>query len=223
MTMTANGNMHGRKSFSVTDPISAGTHFAGFLLAAAAAPVLLIHSVRKGMSGGEVISQLVFMLSMMVLYAASTVYHTFDKGIVLKKFDHMSIFVLIAGTYTPCCLSIIGGDDGIQLLILVWVTALAGIIFKFFWVTCPRWVSSVIYILMGWAVIWKMPALLAGISGRSFALLLAGGLAYTAGGIIYALKLHLIPENSIGFGNHELFHILVMAGSFCHWLMLYTL
>ena len=216
-------NLSEKHRFRIKDPVSAGTHFTGFILALAAAPVLLVHSAGKGMGTSEIISQVVFMLSMMILYAASTVYHTFSGPLSLKKFDHMSIFLLIAGTYTPCCVSIIGGADGRQLMILVWLIAAAGIVFKFFWVTCPRWVSSVIYIMMGWAVIWKMPALLSGISQKAFTLLLAGGLCYTVGGVIYALKLRLIPENRIGFGNHELFHVLVMAGSLCHWVMLYTL
>ncbi len=220
-------SLTGTSGFRVKDPVSAGTHFAGALLAVTGTPVLLLHDLNRGAQGAEVFSLAVFMASMILLYTASTVYHTFDlpgeKGLILKRIDHMSIFVLIAGTYTPCCLSIISGDDGMQLLAAVWLIALAGIVFKLCWVTCPRWVSSVIYIMMGWAVLWKMPALLAGITPHGFALLLAGGLFYTAGGVIYALKLRLFPPNDIGFGNHEFFHIMVMIGSFLHWLMIFTI
>ncbi len=225
--MNENNTVLEMRPFRVKDPISAGTHFIAALSAVAAAPALLVHSITKGYHGMILFGMSVFMISMILLYTASTMYHTFDipgeKGMILKRIDHMSIFILIAGTYTPCCISMIGGSDGLALLAAVWGIAFAGIIFKHFWVTCPRWVSSVIYILMGWAVIWKMPALIAGTPVRCFVFLLAGGLFYTVGGIIYALKIHIIPENSIGFGNHELFHIMVMLGSLCHWWMLFIL
>ncbi|NCB33376.1 MAG: hemolysin III family protein [Erysipelotrichia bacterium] len=211
--------------FRPKDPISALTHFIGFLLGIIATPILLIHASKNGAASLTLIGLSVFMLSVIQLYGASASYHSFDVNpkinMVLKKIDHMSIFLLIAGSYTPICLTAIGGRSGTILLIAIWSIAALGCVFKFFWVTCPRWVSSVIYISMGWAVITVMPQTINALSVGGFWWLLAGGIIYTVGGVIYALKLPIIPQNSIGFGNHELFHLFVMAGTLCHFIVMF--
>ncbi|MCH4208317.1 MAG: hemolysin III family protein [Solobacterium sp.] len=211
--------------FRPKDPISALTHFIGFLLAIIATPILLVHASRNGDSAATMIGLSVFMLSMIQLYGASASYHSFDVNPrinkVLKKIDHMSIFLLIAGSYTPICITAIGGTTGRNMLIAIWAIAFVGCVFKYFWVTCPRWVSSVIYISMGWAVIAVLPQTISALSAGGFGWLLAGGIIYTVGGIIYALKLPIIPKNNIGFGNHELFHLFVMAGTLCHFIVMF--
>lgn len=224
-TMTQINRNYDEIPFQVKDPISALTHFIAFILAIIALPVLLLHANMKPTTFDTNIGLSIFMLSMILLYGASSAYHTFHStqkvNLILKRIDHMSIFILIAGSYTPLCLSVLPASSGFPLLIVVWSIAICGIIFKLFWVTCPKWVSSVIYIAMGWACISVIPQLYSLLGFIRFGWLLLGGIFYTVGGIIYALKLHLIPANQIGFGNHELFHLFVMAGSFCHFMVMF--
>ncbi len=212
-------------TFKAKDPLSALSHFIGFLCAIFLTPVLLIHASNKGASLLTMISLGVFMLSMILLYGASASYHSFNISYkvnkILKKIDHMSIFILIAGSYTPLCVTVLPNPLGLRLLICIWAIAILGMIFKFCFVTCPKWVSSVMYIAMGWACIIALPELITGLSQVGFLWLLAGGLFYTVGGVIYSLKLNLIPKNDIGFGNHELFHLFVLAGSLCHFIVMF--
>lgn len=220
-------NFHVPYKPGVRDPISAGTHFVGFCAATAAMPFLLAHTVRnsEGSTPLCLISLVIFAISMILLYGASTAYHTFDIGEKgnkrLKKADHMMIFILIAGSYTPMCTIVLGNHTGNVLLICIWAIAAAGILFKALWVTCPRWVSSVIYITMGWAAVFAMGPLHAAMPAGAFILLVTGGVIYTIGGVIYALKLPLLSKLLPGFGAHELFHLFVMGGSLCHYIMMY--
>ena len=176
----------------VKDPGSAITHFIGMLMAVFAAVPLIVKATHEP-SPIYVVSIAIYAASLILLYAASTTYHTFDRSekvnTILKKIDHMMISVLIAGSYTPICLLVLGGRLGIILLAIVWSIAIAGILIKAFWVYCPKWVSSVLYIGMGWTCVLAFTQLLNSMSPAAFGWLLAGGLIYTAGGIIYALKL----------------------------------
>ena len=140
----------------------------------------------------------------------------------MKKIDHMMIFVLIAGSYTPICLLVLKGKTGILLLSLVWGIAIAGILIKAFWVYCPKWVSSVLYIGMGWTCVLAFSQILNSLSTSAFGWLLAGGIIYTIGGIIYALKLPLFNSRHKNFGSHEIFHLFVMGGSACHFVVMYA-
>ena len=133
----------------------------------------------------------------------------------------MMIFVLIAGTYTPVCLIVLGDHTGWNLLGLVWGIALIGIIINALWITCPKWFSSLIYIAMGWVCILAISKIIAALPAGGFAWLLAGGIIYTAGGIIYALKLPIFNSRHRYFGSHEIFHLFVMGGSLCHYMMMY--
>lgn len=213
-------------AFRAKDPGSALTHFIGFCAAVAATPFLLTHAGIHGAGRVELLSLSVFMLSMTLLYGASTAYHTLEispkANKRLKKLDHMMIFVLIAGSYTPFCTLVLRGERGFWLLITVWGIAIAGMILKACWVTCPKWFSSVIYITMGWACVSNIPALFRALSGVQFALLLAGGLIYTAGGVIYAMKFSVLHGRFRYFGSHELFHVFVMLGSMCHFLAVWN-
>ena len=209
----------------VKDPGSAITHFIGMLMAVFAAVPLIIKATHKP-SPIYVVSIAIYAASLILLYAASTTYHTFDRSekinTILKKIDHMMISVLIAGSYTPICLLVLGGRLGIILLAIVWSIAIAGILIKAFWVYCPKWVSSVLYIGMGWTCVLAFTQLLNSMSPAAFGWLLAGGLIYTVGGIIYALKLPIFNMKHKDFGSHEIFHLFVMGGSICHFVVMYA-
>lgn len=209
----------------IKDPGSAITHFIGMLMAIFAAIPLLLKAAREP-GHIYVISLAVYAASLILLYAASTTYHTFDRSekmnTILKKIDHMMISVLIAGSYTPICLLVLDRKTGIPLLILVWGIALTGILIKAFWVYCPKWVSSVLYIGMGWICVLAFTQLLNNLSSAAFAWLLAGGIIYTIGGIIYALKLPIFNNRHKNFGSHEIFHLFVMGGSACHFVVMYA-
>ena len=209
---------------TIREPGSAITHFIGMMLAVFAAMPLL---AKAGMTGNsaDVTAMMIFALSMVSLYGASTMYHSINvTGRVLKifkKLDHMMIFVLIAGSYTPVCMIVLGGESGYKLLAAVWGIALAGILIKAFWVTCPKWFSSVIYIAMGWVCVFVFGELLATLPRAAFLWLLAGGLFYTVGGVIYALKCPIFNLKHKWFGSHEIFHVFVMLGSACHFIFMY--
>ena len=209
----------------VKDPGSAITHFIGMLMAVFAAVPLIIKATHEP-SPIYVVSIAIYAASLILLYAASTTYHTFDRSekinTIHKKIDHMMISVLIAGSYTPICLLVLGGRLGIILLAIVWSIAIAGILIKAFWVYCPKWVSSVLYIGMGWTCVLAFTQLLNSMSPAAFGWLLAGGLIYTAGGIIYALKLPIFNMKHKDFGSHEIFHLFVMGGSICHFVVMYA-
>ena len=210
----------------IKDPGSAITHFIGMLMAIFAAIPLLIQASRE-QDSVYLISLTVYAVSMVLLYAASTTYHTFDiskkVNTILKKIDHMMIFVLIAGSYTPICLLVLDRKIGIPLLILVWGIAIVGILIKALWVFCPKWVSSGLYIGMGWTCVLAFGQMLNGLSRAEFGWLLAGGIIYTIGGIIYALKLPIFNMKHKNFGSHEIFHLFVMGGSACHFVVMYLL
>ena len=210
----------------VKDPGSAITHFIGMLMAIFAAIPLLIKAAQEP-GRIYIISIAVYAASLILLYAASTTYHTFDRSkkvnTILKKIDHMMISVLIAGSYTPICLFPLRERGGLPMLAIIWGIALLGCILKLFWVYCPKWVSSILYISMGWLCIFSLPQLLDTLSASQFAWLLTGGIIYTIGGVIYALKLPLFNHRHPAFGSHEIFHLFVMGGSFCHVVVMFLL
>jgi len=208
---------------TIREPGSAITHFIAMIMAVFAAVPLLVKADAS--SSLTFIGMAVFMASMILLYGASATYHTVNltgRALrVFKKIDHMMIFVLIAGSYTPVCLIVLGGEIGYQLLGLVWGIAFIGMVIKALWVTCPKWFSSVIYIAMGWVGVLVFGQLLETLPTGAFLWLLAGGIIYTIGGIIYALKLSVFNEKHKWFGSHEIFHLFVMGGSICHFICMY--
>lgn len=211
-------------NITIREPGSALTHFIAMLLAlCAAVPLLVRAAVHSGVK--SLTAMTVFMISMVLLYAASTIYHSVNcSGRILRifrKMDHMMIFVLIAGTYTPVCLLTLPKPSGLMLLASVWGIALVGIFIKGFWITCPKWFSSVLYIAMGWSCLSVLGQLFSLLPLHAFLWLLAGGLIYTAGGIIYALRLPLFDARHPMFGLHEIFHLFVMAGSLCHFVFMF--
>lgn len=208
----------------IKDPGSAITHFIGMIMAVLAAWPLLLKAAQNP-DRLYLIAMSIYAASLILLYVASTTYHTFDKSpkvnTLLKKIDHMMISVLIAGSYTPVCLLVLRGKIGIILLTIVWSIAITGILIKAFWVYCPKWVSSILYIGMGWTCILALPQILEALSPAAFGWLLAGGIMYTVGGVIYALKLSIFNNRHKYFGSHEIFHLFVMAGSACHFIVMY--
>ncbi len=212
----------GRK-FVPRQPGSAYTHLAGVLFSVSGAFPLLSRAADT--SGLSMFSCSTFILSMFLLYGASTLYHTFGRTagsyLHLKKLDHLMIYILIAGTYTPICLLALKASIGIPLLALVWGIAFVGIFQCLFFIHCPKWVSAVIYIIMGWCCLLAFPQIIQSVPGSAFALLLSGGIFYTVGGIIYALKLPIFDNRHPNFGLHEIFHCFCLAGSLFHYLFVY--
>lgn len=209
----------------VKDPGSALTHFIALLGALAASVPLLLKAASEP-DRLHLAAMAIFIISMILLYAASTIYHTLDISETgnkrLRKFDHMMIYILIAGTYTPVCLIVLGNHSGYSLLALVWCIAAVGILINALWITCPKWFSSLIYIAMGWVCVIALKQIIAALSPAAFGWLLAGGLIYTIGGVIYALKLPVFNSKFRYFGSHELFHLFVMGGSTCHYIVMYA-
>ena len=209
---------------TIREPGSAITHFIAMMMAVFAAVPLLI---KAGIQSGQenLLAMAIFMGSMILLYGASATYHSVDltgRSLrIFRKLDHMMIFVLIAGSYAPVCLIVLGGKLGYTLLALVWGIAAVGMLVKAFWITCPKWFSSIIYIAMGWVCVLVFGPLLNTLSTPAFLWLLAGGIIYTVGGVIYALKLPIFNSKHKSFGSHEVFHLFVMGGSICHFIFMY--
>ena len=209
---------------TIREPGSAITHFIGMMLAVfASTPLLIKAAVSDGLTA--FVAMTVFMLSMIALYGASALYHSVmvkDRILrVFRKIDHMMIFVLIAGSYTPVCLIVLGGSLGYTLLTVVWTIAIIGMLIKALWITCPKWFSSIIYIAMGWVCLGVFGQLWSTLPHSAFLWLLAGGIIYTIGGVIYALKLPIFNAKHEFFGSHEIFHLFVMGGSICHFIFMY--
>ena len=207
------------------DPGSAITHFIAMLMAIFSATPLLIKAAHKE-DPIYVISLAIFIGSMILLYTASTLYHSLDISEKvnkrLKKFDHMMISVLIAGSYTPICLITLKGPVGYTMLAIVWGIAIAGILVKAFWVNCPKWFSSVLYIGMGWTCVIAFTKTSRYNVTRWIWMAFSRRIVYTIGGIIYALKLPLFNNKHKNFGSHEIFHLFVMGGSVCHFIVMYV-
>lgn len=210
--------------FKFKDPGSAITHLIGMIMAIfAAAPLMIKASLAPDRL--HVISLSIYIVSMILLYGASTTYHTFDLlpkiNKLFKKLDHCMIFVMIAGSYTPICLIVLHDKVGYALFTLVWGIAFLGIIFKLCWVTCPKWISSTLYIVMGWVCVLAFAPLIHALPSAAFLWLFIGGVIYTIGGIIYALKLSIFNSRHQNFGSHEIFHLFIMGGSICHYIMMF--
>lgn len=209
---------------TIREPGSAITHFIGMMMAIIAATPLMVKAAADA-DHIVFVALSVFIGSMVALYGASALYHSVTvKDSILKifrKLDHMMIFVLIAGSYTPVCLVILGDRRGYMLLAAVWGIAIVGMLIKMCWITCPKWFSSILYIAMGWACLVVFGTLWNTLSTGAFLWLLAGGIFYTVGGVIYALKLPVFNAKHKNFGSHEIFHLFVMGGSVCHFIFMY--
>lgn len=205
---------------TLRDPASALTHLAGLVMTLLAAPPLL-HRAQ----GGQVWPMAAFLCGMALLYAASTAYHWLRLSpagtLCLQRIDHMMIFLLIAGSYTPICLLVLPHTAGLILFSVIWGAALSGMVVKFFFVGCPKWVSSALYLVLGWACLPVIAVLWRALPRGGFALLLAGGVFYSVGAVIYALKLPGFNARHPHFPSHAVFHLFVLAGSACHYALMY--
>ena len=204
------------------EPVSGFSHMVGVLLSILGLIILAVNSAAGGRTR-HLVTFLIFGISLILLYTASTVYHLItasEKAIrTLRRVDHSMIYVLIAGTYTPVCLIALRGSLGWGLFIAVWAMAVLGILLKLLWMDAPRWLYTSFYVFMGWISIIVIAPLTKVIPTGGILWLFAGGLLYTLGAVIYAAKWPRIKSKIFGF--HEIFHVFVLAGSFCHyWMML---
>lgn len=208
-------------TIKLREPVSGLTHLAGAILSLIGLVVMIYYAISVG-TIWHIVSFSIFGGSLILLYTASTLYHLLnisDKGVrVLRKIDHMMIYILIAGTYTPLCLIPLRGGWGYSLLSIIWGIALAGIILKFLWFDAPRWLYTLFYLIMGWLVVIAFLPIARAIPLAGLMWLIAGGVLYSVGAVIYGTKW---PKLNIKlFGFHEIFHVFVLYGSFCHfWLM----
>lgn len=195
------------------------SHGIGVALAVAAIPICVVIAVSHG-GGVALAAALIYTISMLLEYLASTLYHALvplPAKKVFKVLDHSAIYLFIAGSYTPFCLITLANSNGLFLCIGVWALAIVGIAFEAFWVYRPRWISAVIYLLLGWCVVGFLPALVSSLAFPGLMLLLAGGICYSIGCVFYVLK--KIPY------MHTVFHLWVLAGSILQFLsiVLYVL
>jgi len=205
------------------EPINGFTHLAGAVLSFVGLLALVIKTTLNNPSAIALTAVIIFGISMILLYAASATYHLVvakDKVIsFLRRLDHAMIFLLIAGSYTPFCLISLQGVTGWVLFGVIIAIAITGICFKLIWFNCPRWLSTSIYVAMGWIAIFLMKPLRQALSPEGLALLVLGGVFYTVGALIYATKPKFLKSKYLGF--HEIFHIFIMLGSLTHFLCVF--
>ncbi len=211
----------------IKDPVSGISHLIGAVLSVIGLVFLIVYSAKYGEGAWDVVSFTIFGVGLILLYTFSTLYHMLnigEKGTrVFRKFDHMMIYVLIAASYTPICLGPIRGPWGFSILGVVWGVAILGIVLTAVWLQAPRWLTTSIYIAMGWLVIVMAYPLLTTFKElnalHSLIWLLVGGVFYTIGGVIYGLK--KAPFTTKNFGFHEIFHIFVLLGSICQYWFIF--
>ncbi|KIC60332.1 PAQR family membrane homeostasis protein TrhA [Microbacterium hominis] len=196
-------------------PTWRGWIHAGTFPVAVAAGVLLIVFAQGAAAKWAAV---VFMVTSLLLFGNSALYHRFNwrptTKAVLKRIDHANILLLIAGTYTPIAVLALTPDKGTLLLVLVWSGAILGILFRVFWINAPRWLYVALYLLLGWAAVMYIVDLLQ-VNLAMMVLVIVGGLLYTGGAIVYALKK---PNPWPGhFGFHEIFHVCTVLAFLCHW------
>lgn len=205
------------------EPVNGFTHLAGAILSFIGLLALVIKTALQGPSAVDLAAVIIFGISMILLYSASATYHLVvsnDKVInYLRRVDHAMIFILIAGSYTPFCLISLKGITGWVLFSVIITIAIVGISFKLIWFNCPRWLSTSVYVFMGWIAIFLMGPLKNALSPQGLSLLIIGGIVYTIGAIIYATKPNFIKSKYLGY--HEIFHIFIMMGTLTHFLCVF--
>ncbi|MGI6544172.1 MAG: PAQR family membrane homeostasis protein TrhA [Limnochordia bacterium] len=211
-----------RVHIRIKDPISGYTHLGGMLLAMAGLVLLILKAVQLG-TAWHVVSFTIFGGSMVLLYAASAFYHLLSLSprgdYIMRRIDHMMIYLLIAGSYAPFCLVALRGAWGWSMFGFIWTTAIVGMVVNFFWTKAPRWLYTLLYAVMGWAVVIATRPLLQALPAGGFVWLLTGGLFYTVGAVIYAVKWPKLKPGVFGF--HELWHLFVLAGTMSHFWAVY--
>lgn len=211
-----------RAFLKAREPFSSYSHFIGAVLSGVGLFAMLVRLLFDStVSGRMAAAAVVFCLSLIALYSASSVYHFTGRGETaikrLKKLDHSMIYVLIAGSYTPIILGFMPAPRSYVFLGAIWLIALAGIAIKLLWIDAPRLIGTALYLLLGWAIAFDFRVVLS-MPAPAIGLLALGGVSYTVGGIIYILKK---PNLGPTVGFHELFHLFVIAGSVCHYMMVF--
>lgn len=204
------------EAYQALKPRMRGWLHAGAVPAAVVAGLILILLAPANLKWAAVI----YVVSTVALFGISATYHRGTWGPrahgILKRMDHATIFIFIAGTYTPIALTVVGGTAGTVLLWIVWLAALAGVMFRVFWVGAPRWLIVPVYISMGWAAVFFIPEILSNGGLAIFLLIAVGGLCYSVGAVIYGLKR---PDPSPRwFGFHEIFHSFTLGGYVSHYV-----
>lgn len=208
----------------VREGVNGITHLIGAILAFAGLLALVIKTTIKDPSIMSLSAVIIFGISLILLYSASATYHLTiagdDRIKFLRKIDHSMIFILIAGSYAPFCLISLKGIEGFILFGILLFIAILGVCFKLIWFNCPRWISTLIYVAMGWMAIFVIKPLYHYLSIDGLILLVAGGLAYTVGAVIYGLKPSFLKFKN--FEYHEIFHLFIMLGSILHFICVYV-
>lgn len=204
------------KDFSLKEEIANSVlHGIGAILSIIFLVLLIIKSVTIG-TAWHIVSYTIFGSTLIILYTMSTIYHSLPKGTaknVFERFDHISIYLLIAGTYTPFCFTILRGSLGWTIFGIQWGIALLGIIFKSIWIKKYNTFSTFLYVLMGWVIIFAIKPIIVNISPYGLYFLVAGGISYTLGTLFYLFRLFTY--------HHAVWHIFVLAGSIFHFLTIY--
>jgi hemolysin III len=199
------------------EPVNSLTHWAGAILALIGLVALLIVGWS---TPAKIISLLIYGISLIAMFSASATYHMVrakEKALlILRKIDHSAIFLLIAGTYTPFCVNAFEGFWKWGMLSIIWSLALIGIIIKVFYIKAPRWLNAGIYVVMGWLCVGAAGQMLATLPAWVFGWLLAGGIVYTLGAVVYITKLFNFWPGVFGF--HEVWHIFVMLAAAAHFV-----
>lgn len=199
------------------EPVNSLTHWAGAILALAGLITLLL----VGWSApAKVISLLIYGISLIAMFSASATYHMVHAKekvmLILRKIDHSAIYLLIAGTYTPFCVNAFEGFWKWGMLSIVWSLAIIGIVVKVFYIKAPRWLNAGIYVVMGWLCVGAAGQMLAALPAWVFGWLLAGGIIYTLGAVVYATKFFNFWPGVFGF--HEVWHIFVLLAAAAHFV-----
>jgi len=207
----------------IREPFNALSHLVGAVLSFVALLAMVIKASADGGSTLHIASVIIFGISLILLYAASTIYHTAvtkDRMIAfLRRIDHSMIYILIAGSYAPFCLIALDGTLGYIVFSIVAIAALSGVLFKMVWFNSPRWLSTALYILLGWVIVLAIVPLSSALGFGGLLLLISGGAMYTIGGVIYAIKPKFLEFEHLGF--HEIFHLFILAGSLAHFCSVY--
>lgn len=208
----------------IREPFNGLSHLFGAILSLLGLTAMLFKVTINGDSFLTIIAIIIFGVSMILLYSSSATYHMViaKDSIIqfLRRLDHSMIYLLIAGTYAPFCLITLKGTTGYILFIIISIIAIFGILFKMVWFNCPRWISTALYIGMGWIIVFLASPLTEKIGTQGIFYLIIGGVLYTIGGIIYGLKPKIAFIKKLGF--HEIFHIFILLGTLFHFICVFS-
>ena len=208
-----------RKLLDMKEPVNTWTHFVTFIAAIVGLVYLII--LTRG-NASKVVTMTVYGVSAILLYGASSLYHWIRtvprKELILRRLDHIAIYLLIAGSYTPVFFYGLEGAWKWAMLVTVWVLAVAGMALKVWFIHAPRFITSAFYVMLGWIALVPFLQLINNLPVGAVVLMMAGGAAYTLGAVIYATKWFDFLPNRFGF--HEVFHLFVVAGTVIHFVMM---